>query len=1850
MVSTPNIGMKLSKHQSQLEGNEFSLLVNGNIQSANGDVYIISNEQSNILCSKFKPGYKVIGVLPINVQNRTIFFLVNPVTNQSEIGYINNTFYEDINDEIVNCSNCNKPLKEEDFDTLKELCEYHTIVNADCLNFNINYPILSTYEIGADIDVGLPDVNNTTIFFADVLNPRRYLNINKYPRVKIAQDECAQPIYNEELDCEAIKIVPNYQSPCISLIDVSIGGSNKAGVYQFTAAYANVEKQPLTDYFTITNPISLYSTTRTITVDTDYDTGKAIKIEVNNLDEKFNYINLVVLKTTNQLTEAFLIGTFPITNTSFTYTYTGDNYQNEPRITLDELQKKRAIYEYAKGVATANKHLFWWGLKDQKEINLQPVISTLPIKWHTIEAKEGFYTNPISSNYVSFERDEVVPFGVSFKKSNGYETPTFLFVGKDKTYYQNTYNINVDEIITGLNVVDFPTCEAEILNKRWQVYNTAVKENLSTCYSNPTGDTIIQIPNTFTCNSSVFSMPSGSTEYPVQPCVTPSGNCTDPQSLDFSCCELVQVTPSGVVNLPVFLCDDLDLPDPPCDEKFGTPWYDYVPTNTSCVNASQYLMQVGNSCYLETYVCGAGEDQTVVSTPPFTIFRCGLNPIGDDCGGNTTGRNSNWFSFQAITKEQLIRTISNYGNTTIKVYEGDCTTINAAITAGTPENAYVVNLDATNNPSCKTGTNTVCLTLNNLEEGATYFVEISNDHTCGTDVTYGIICITAPEAESRYDFEEEARFRWTCTYNDGYTEYTVPVDPTCFTTPYEYGDFAYWESTARYPNNPEVWRDLCGQPIRHPKFPDCLVSHIHNKLPQTVQVGQQNRIYPLGVYVDINDIKAALNEAVTLGLITEEEKTQFTSFSIKRGNRRNNRSVIAKGLLYDVWYTPKLDGEGESFNNSTSQFYSNYPYNDLNNDVFLLESYTSQTPIKHPFYYTNYGNNRYTFHSPNTSFNKPVLGGELKIETVEWGKISGQTSEVEKHAEYVLLKNKAYNVAKSLAGLQINQEASSQAFGAGDSFGVLGTSGGAIINYIIYYAIGLATGFATNYTKYTSEWLELIKGLSTPYNPALYITSVGYYNSYSDVPNQNSVPKRRTLRNYKYLNSGNYEFTENGFPVYFNNFQRESTVYLSIQNTGVFTNFTKPSVYSAPEDNSREASCKNENLPNKNVTSYYASVKDYKPDQYGTIDQIQWLDTGYCGTIDWTQEQNNSCDVIFGGDTYINRFALKRKFPFFIQNAVNLADESPIMYKNLGNVGFPKYFFNTLQDQSSLDKFNRPFLAPPNNNLNNACVDNVLPFYYTGSAYLFNYGIPYFICESDYNVDLRHGENEGDYKDFYPHVGDIVQWTQEYKNPISFDNTYYYNVNYSKQNRENFYYTLKNSYSNTLAESKTNYQNRTIYSKQNPLNWKQYLAADYYDFPLEDGKLIALNGIEKDRVLVRQENSTKVFNAYITQQSSLETIQISVGDMFATKPQEYYKSDLGFGGSNHVALTSTPFGHFYVDSQNPCIFQLSDGLTDITRDSKTGNKIQWFVENLPFNILKDFPDVPIDNNYKYFGIALTFDNKYDRIFITKQDYKLKKEYKNKVTYINFEFYYNNSQISPIDETYFENKSWTIAYSPLYKDWISFYSFVPNYYVSTESYFQSGVNYGEAGIWSHLLTNKSYQTFYGKTYPFIMEYAIKSSPNNTILNNIRTNVEFRRYQEDLNYFVKDNVFYDKAEVYNNNQTTGKLKLIPKIKNNSYQILQNNKVVNGEIQVITENIENFWSFSSGLYNISQNNRQPLYIYKNNPYKELNPLAVSYIPKYQKDLLRNDFHVIRFENNKVKYRIEHRFSTEDTSNSNI
>ena len=247
----------------------------------------------------------------------------------------------------------------------------------------------------------------------------------------------------------------------------------------------------------------------------------------------------------------------------------------------------------------------------------------------------------------------------------------------------------------------------------------------------------------------------------------------------------------------------------------------------------------------------------------------------------------------------------------------------------------------------------------------------------------------------------------------------------------------------------------------------------------------------------------------------------------------------------------------------------------------------------------------------------------------------------------------------------------------------------------------------------------------------------------------------RAIKTGKYLKPGNYQFTEEhtGETIKINNRDRESSVYIS---TGTDFTIEYPNDYIG-FDNSREGAsdsigCENSKISSileTQIASQYVSIKNWIPDQYGQIGDIKWISTGYSGDL----RSPKAFPQIFGGDIFITRFTKKIKFPFFRATAMNLADRTPYNYTIERNVAVPKYYgdFYTTEENG----FNSALFPETTTDYHFDCLRGESSSYVRNPSkfYLYYYGIPSFLVESEINVNYRYAR-EGLENNFYPNIED----------------------------------------------------------------------------------------------------------------------------------------------------------------------------------------------------------------------------------------------------------------------------------------------------------------------------------------------------------------------------------------------------------------------------------------------------------------------------------------------------------------
>lgn len=375
--------------------------------------------------------------------------------------------------------------------------------------------------------------------------------------------------------------------------------------------------------------------------------------------------------------------------------------------------------------------------------------------------------------------------------------------------------------------------------------------------------------------------------------------------------------------------------------------------------------------------------------------------------------------------------------------------------------------------------------------------------------------------------------------NTATVEQTFAPDPY---KPYQRGKFAYWESEERYPNNQIIWGNLAGQKIRHPKFPDELVSQ------RFLTIDGKEYICPIGVKI----FKQDLINAIAQSTLTDEQKNEIVGFKILRGDRTSgNSSIVAKGHFTNV---------GKYKENEQDLYFSNYPFNDLGPDPLFTENkmspmvgYSAASALK-PF--ENNPLNRLTFHSPDTHFSQPfgVDSGYVKLEAVDYGKSRTHFVKVNNNAEYKFLTKETLMVSLGLA--------------AGVAFDY--TSGGKPE----FNGTDAMSVFQSN--------MKLFENLVPYTNFGYNINSVADFKLSFPIPN--TEKKNFNIEFGKYLNS-EYNTIDDGNII--NNKYRESSVVVKLDDEVKRAHHYDNSI---PVDNSKVIASEKTILTEIALDEYYAKL------------------------------------------------------------------------------------------------------------------------------------------------------------------------------------------------------------------------------------------------------------------------------------------------------------------------------------------------------------------------------------------------------------------------------------------------------------------------------------------------------------------------------------------------------------------------------------------------------------------------------------------------------------------------------------
>lgn len=399
----------------------------------------------------------------------------------------------------------------------------------------------------------------------------------------------------------------------------------------------------------------------------------------------------------------------------------------------------------------------------------------------------------------------------------------------------------------------------------------------------------------------------------------------------------------------------------------------------------------------------------------------------------------------------------------------------------------------------------------------------------------------------------------------------------------------------------------------------------------------------------------------------------------------------------------------------------------------------------------------------------------------------------------------------------------------------------------------------------------------------------------------------------------------------------------------------------------------------------------------------------------------------------------------------------------------------------------------------------------SGTFYLWINGVLDFWCESEFIGDYRE-EDQTPNSRFYPTtpIKDLFR-----SDTIRLQPTFLYDFSLLATD-----IVIRKQILN-LTQSDADFT--TIYSLKEDSqsaadNWLKFLPLNYTILPRIYGEFTGLHYTDQYSILFAFENQMLYSQEDYTQTTNEgNTIFLSQGDIFSRRLRKMSNEVTGYTGCvDPYSFVNTRYGTLYFDRYRKTWFMWSGQLQPIESNSK------WFDQ---------FTD---NGNPGYKDSIITvFDNNSKNVYMTDKI-----------------------------------KGWTLSYKPELKGFVSFHSFIPDWYMFLPNDFISTPSGISTGIWKHD-KEFDYQTYYEQTYPFDIGFVLKGIDQT--LQSFEIFSDWIRYAEwGAPKYIKDK-FFDTLLVYNDRTSTGIIPLQLKNDNDPNQsLIQNKDQYIAEVTQVLSNI--------------------------------------------------------------------------------
>jgi|LakMenEpi03Aug12_release.lakeMendotaPanAssembly.Ray.scaffolds.fasta_scaffold02148_6 hypothetical protein len=501
---------------------------------------------------------------------------------------------------------------------------------------------------------------------------------------------------------------------------------------------------------------------------------------------------------------------------------------------------------------------------------------------------------------------------------------------------------------------------------------------------------------------------------------------------------------------------------------------------------------------------------------------------------------------------------------------------------------------------------------------------------------------------------------------------------------------------------------------------------------------------------------------------------------------------------------------------------------------------------------------------------------------------------------------------------------------------------------------------------------------------------------------------------------------------------------------------------------------------------YYGSIKNNLPRQYGSIDDMFFIDTGLKGCAG----QNSL--IGFYGDSYINTFS-------FVRTGVTGMLEDSIIDDNSATFADkfdPKYTINNIIGAS-----NRSYL---------------LNLYLAQKA---NITLLNTVTESDVNLDLRY-EGPTFNEVYYPKLANgkyklfstrKIEYAEDcYLNTYFYElfcnnkndncttsatefieyNDAYRNFHDNKINLNNDYNELNGMRFNLIkpinstyktCECDTEFDNRiAISSKDNQsisqLNYSKFLPNDFITLPHKEGKITNL--FKENQVLYAHttDNVWKLLTLESRLQADNNQVYLGTNNLLSSQSLELFASNEGYMGLQDKRFSfQNNTGYFFADLKTQTLNLMSGGRLDAisTYGMNSFFKNQWntYFNSYGASTNSNLPIIPQSNpDLSTVEIYFGYDYRHKRLLLT-------------------------------DKT----NGFTLSYYPEDKAFYSFHSYLPMAYLQNrDTFFTQNDNYD---VYIHQDNFNSYRKFYGVNYPSLIDGVFTYHPLvYTTLNNVGMKID------------------------------------------------------------------------------------------------------------------------------------------------